>query len=93
VGRPNCSAVGGIVSVASGAASMLCVSITYIGSDGQSYFDASASMDPQTGNFTGVLDTAGTGATQQECTSGHYSDFSTTPGNWNSSIGACLPSS
>lgn len=97
-GRPNCNAVGGTLSVARGAASMTCISISYIGSDGQDYFGASAPMDPATGNFTSALNTAGTGATQQECTSGYYPDLSTgpgtaAPGNWNTSVRGCLPSS
>ena len=89
---PVCNAVGGQFSDANIYAE--CHSIPYLGTDHSTYY-GTADMTP-TGAFDGPMDTAGTGATQQECTTGYYPDLSTgpghaPPGHWNDPLQVCLP--
>ncbi len=92
--EPACHAVGGSVSVSTDGSSVTCGDITYIGTDSETYYGADAPMSPTTGQFTGPLETAGIGATQQECTSGDYPlGGNAAPGVWNSAVQGCLPPS
>lgn len=90
---PACQAVGG--SISGQAPSLSCDNIAYIGTDGSTYY-SSVAMNASAGTLTGPMNTAGTGATEQECTSGFYPDLSTGPGqgptgSWNTVLGVCLP--
>lgn len=89
-----CQAVGGYVT--GEASSATCVNVAYIGSDGSTYY-TSTTIDPAPGALTGPMDTAGTGATEQEGSTGYYPELSTGPGygpkgTWNTLLEAGLPS-
>ena len=71
---PVCQAVGGAVSASTNGSTVNCNGINYLGSDGSTYYGASAPMDPTDGQFSGPLETAGVGATEQECATGYYPD-------------------
>ena len=89
--QPVCQAMGGQISW---DASTLACRLHYIGSDGSTY-SAEASMSTVTGQPAGPMDTAGTGANEQECATGYYPDLSSGPGygtkgTWNAVLQACL---
>jgi hypothetical protein len=90
---PACAAVGG--SLATQPSSLECTDIPYIGSDGSTYYSG-VLMNSSVDTLTGPMDTDGTGANEQECTSSYYPNLSTGPGegpkgSWNSVLEMCLP--
>ena len=90
--QPVCQTADGQVSW---DGSTLVCRLRYIGNDGATY-SGEANMDPASGQFQGKMDTAGTGATEQECTSGYYQDLSTGPGygpkgKWLAVPQICIP--
>ena len=95
--QPICQGVGGTLSVSPDGSAASCANIPYIGSDGSTYY-GNATMNPTSGQFAAPLETAGIGATQQECATAYYPDLSTGPGYgtqgvWNGLLQACVPSS
>ena len=50
---PACQAVGGAVSASTNGSTVNCNGINYLGSDGSTYYGASAPMDPTDGQFSG----------------------------------------
>ena len=73
---PACEAVGG--SLATQPSSLECTDFPYIGTDGSTYY-SSVLMNSSVGTLTGPMDTDGTGANEQECTSSYYPNLSTGP--------------
>jgi hypothetical protein len=93
-GAQACRAVGGYPARdLSGAP--ICAQVGYLGADGQTYY-AAVPVDPD-GTLGGPADTQGTGATEQECTTGRYPDLDGAgPGQgprgiWNPQLALCLP--
>lgn len=89
--RPACQAIGGQIGWDGG--SLVCQGVRYIGQDGNIY-GAEALVNGETGGLEGPMDTAGTGATQQQCISGFY-DLPSGPGygpkgTWSTVLRACI---
>jgi hypothetical protein len=88
---PLCTQVGGdtIENINGGPT---CSQIAYLGTDGQTYYTGAPIN--QDGTLQGPADTAGTGATESECTAGYYPDGSAgpvhaAPGKWNATLQLC----
>lgn len=89
--RPACQAVGGQIGWDGG--SLVCQDVRYIGQDG-SIYASEALVNDETGALEGPMDTAGGGATQQQCISSFY-DLPSGPGygpkgTWNTVLRACI---
>lgn len=92
--QPACQAVNG--QVGSDGGSLVC-RLRYIGTDGSTY-SGEATVKATSGQFDGPMNTAGIGATQQECTSRYYPQLPSgpgygPPGTWNPALQVCIPSS
>ena len=90
---PACQAAGG--SLLWDGSVLYCEGVAYLGNDGSTY-QAEAEMSLSTGGSVGPINTAGTGASQQECSSGYYPNLSSGPGygakgTWNPMLEACIP--
>jgi len=76
-----------------------CKNVPYIGPDGETYYDdfplTDSGISPtDVYGYTAATAFDGTAATESECNSGNYPEANPgvdTPGNWDSSIGICLP--
>ena len=92
--EPACHAVGGSVSVSTDGSSVTCGDVTVHRDRRRDVLRRRRSNSTTTGQFTGPLETAGIGATQQECTSGDYPlGSNAAPGVSNSAVPGRFPPS
>lgn len=94
--KAECKSLGGDATTYGfdgGPYSYECDHVDYVGTDGMNNYYVNI---PVRGGSLINIGTAGTGATERECTNGWYPDASTgnpsgIPGKWDAALGLCLP--